>query len=394
MTRISLPPARGWTAVALVACGAVVAQAFGRFTYSVLLPAIRDDLDHSNTVAGFLGTANVAAYLLGTLVVASLTSRIKLLSVLRSGFVFSLSGLAIAMVSPNAVVLTVALFLMGIGGAFIWIPSPAIAAAAVGDHRRGVAVGVMGAGIGVGIVFSGQLARILRERSGDSAWRDLYRIETALGVAVVLAIVLFLRHRESTPTGGKRSGLGFATLREMPGWLALTGSYASFGFCYILAVSFLTSRLEDDAGYSEGLASTMFTLVGLGTIVGGVLFGLIADRIGERITLTIGFASFAVALAGILTGVVVLVAIGSVVVGFNFSGLASVITGYVVRCTSAAAFGPSFAATTFAFGIAQVSSPQIGGLVADLTGSFTVVFLLSMAFAITGSIVSSRLPRD
>ncbi len=394
MNRISLPPARGWIAVALVACGAVVAQAFGRFTYSVLLPAIRDDLDHSNTVAGFLGTANVAAYLLGTLVVASLTSRIKLLTVLRSGFVFSLSGLAIAMVSPNAVVLTVALFLMGIGGAFIWIPSPAIAAAAVGDHRRGVAVGVMGAGIGVGIIFSGQLARILRERSGDSAWRDLYRIETALGVAVVLAIALFLRHREAAPTGGKGSGLGFATLREMPGWLALTGSYASFGFCYILAVSFLTSRLEDDAGYSEGLASTMFTLVGLGTIVGGVLFGLVADRIGERITLTIGFASFAVALAGILTGVVVLVAIGSVVVGFNFSGLASVITGYVVRCTSAAAFGPSFAATTFAFGIAQVSSPQIGGLVADLTGSFTVVFLLSMAFAIAGSIVSSRLPRN
>ncbi len=393
MSRISLPPARGWIAVALVACGAVVAQAFGRFTYSVLLPAIRDDLDHSNTVAGFLGTANVAAYLLGTLVVASLTSRIKLLTVLRSGFAFSLSGLAIAMVSPNAVVLSVALFLMGIGGAFIWIPSPAIAAAAVGDHRRGVAVGVMGAGIGVGIIFSGQLARVLRERSGDSAWRDLYRIEMALGVAVVVAIVLFLRHRETVPTGGKGSGLGFATLREMPGWLALTGSYASFGFCYILAVSFLTSRLEDDAGYSEGLASTMFTLVGLGTIVGGVLFGLVADRIGERVTLTIGFASFAVALAGILTGVVVLVAIGSIVVGFNFSGLASVITGYVVRYTSAAAFGPSFAATTFAFGIAQVSSPQIGGLVADLTGSFTVVFLLSMAFAVTGSIVSSRLPR-
>lgn len=389
-----MPQARGWIAVVLVACGAIVAQAFGRFTYSVLLPAIRDDLDHSNTVAGFLGTANVAAYLLGTLVVASLTSRIKLLTVFRSGFAFSLSGLAIAMVAPNAAVLGVALFIMGIGGAFIWIPSPAIAAAAVGDHRRGVAVGVMGAGIGTGIVFSGQLARVLRERSGDSAWRDLYRIETGLGVAIVICILLFLRHRESAPTRRRGSGIGFGTLREMPGWAALTGSYASFGFCYILAISFLTSRLEDDSGFSEGLASTMFTLVGLGAIVGGVLLGLAADRVGERIALTIGFASFAVALGGILTGVVALVAIGSIVVGLMFSGLASVITGYVVRNTSALKFGPSYAATTFAFGVAQVSSPQIGGLVADVTGSFTVVFLLSMTFAITGSIASSRLPTE
>ena len=43
--------------VVLVACGTAVAQAFGPFTYSVLLPAIRNDLDHSNTIAGLLGTA-------------------------------------------------------------------------------------------------------------------------------------------------------------------------------------------------------------------------------------------------------------------------------------------------------------------------------------------------
>ncbi|MFK7919312.1 MAG: YbfB/YjiJ family MFS transporter [Ilumatobacter sp.] len=388
----SLPRARGWAVVVLIALGAAVAQAFGRFTYGVLLPAIRNDLDHSNTVAGFLGTANVAAYLFGTLVVASLTSRVKLLTVLRCGFVFSLGGLALATVAPNAAVLSFALFLMGLGGAFIWIPSPAIAARAVGDHRRGVAVGLMGAGIGVGIVFSGQLARVLRERSGDGAWRDLYRVEVAIALVVVVAIVLFVRHREAPPSGARGTGIGVATLRQMPGWAALTGAYAAFGFCYILAVSFLTSRLEDDSAFSEGLASTMFTLVGLGSITGGVLLGLAADRIGERITLTIGFASFALALAGIMTGAVAAVAVGSVVVGVMFSGLASTITGYVVRTTTPATFGASFAATTFAFGIAQVSAPQIGGLVADLTGSFTMVFVLSMVFAVAGAIASSRLP--
>lgn len=384
--------ANGWSAVVLVAFGAIVAQAFGRFTYSVLLPAIRDDLDHSNTVAGLLGTSNVFAYLIGTIAVASLTSRFKLLSVFRAGFVFSLAGLAGASVAPNAVVLGIALFVMGIGGALIWIPSPAIASAAVGGERRGLAVGGIGAGIGMGIVFSGQLARVMRERSGDGAWRDVYRIDTVLAVLAVGAILLLLRHREAAPTGARGGGLGFGTLRTMPGWVALTGSYASYGFCYLLAVSFLTSRLEDDSGFSEGLASTMFTLVGIGTIAGGVLLGIAADRFGERITLTVGFAVFAVALAGIMTGVVAVVAVGSIFVGLMFGGLASVTAGYVVGRTSAEAFGPSYAAATFAFGIAQVSAPQVGGIVADATGNFTVVFLLSIVFALTGSFASSRLP--
>jgi predicted MFS family arabinose efflux permease len=386
--------ATGWVAVVLVALGAIVAQAFGRFTYSALLPAIRNDLGHSNTVAGFLGTVNVTAYLLGTFVVASLTSRLRLLTVFRSGFVFTLSGLAGAAFSPNAATLAVSLFAMGIGGAMIWIPSPALAVSAIGNERRGSAMGVIGAGIGAGIVFSGQMTRVLRDRSGDSAWRDVYRIELLLAIVAVIAIIAFVRHRQDAPVRTKGALVGFALLRTMPGWRALTSAYAAYGFSYLLALSFLTSRLEDDAGFTEGRAATMFALVGVGGILGGLLIGASADRVGERRTLTAGFACFAVALAAVMTGNVALVAVGSVLIGMMFSGLASVIAGYVVGHTSAETFGPIYAATTLAFGVAQLSSPQVGGLVADVTGSFTVVFILAIVFSLVGSIASSRLPAD
>jgi predicted MFS family arabinose efflux permease len=380
----------GWAAVVLVGLGAVVAQAFGRFTYSVLLPAIRNDLDHSNTVAGLLGTTNVLAYLVGTFVVASLTTRFPLLTVLRTGFAFSLGGIALAAVAPNVFVLSIALFSMGFGGALIWVPSPAIAAAAVGPHQRGLAVGTIGGGVGFGIVVSGQLARVVRDRSGDSAWRDVYRIDLVLGI--VVAIILLLRHSQNAPSGQPVGGAGFGVLRKMPGWIPITGAYITYGFSYLIAISFLTSRLEDDAGFSEGLASTMFTLVGIGAILGGVMMGVIAGRIGERRTLVTGYVLFAIALAGILTGVVGVVAASSVVIGLMFGGLPSVIIGYVVRNTSPEAFGPSFAAATFAFGGAQVTSPQLGGLIADITGGFTLVFVVAIGFALAGAATSSRLP--
>ena len=76
-----------------------------------------------------------------------------------------------------------------------------------------------------------------------------------------------------------------------------------------------------------------------------------------------------------------------------FAGLAAVVASYVVRHTTADRFGPSYAAATLAFGVSQMLSPQIGGLIADATGSFTLVFALSATFALCGAVASSRLPR-
>ncbi len=372
--------ARGWGVVVLVALGAAVAQAFGRFTYSVLLPAVRDDLGVSNTVAGLLGTANVGAYLAGTLLIIRATATVRLMTIMRVGFALSLTGLALA----------AALVVMGLGGACIWIPSPAIAAAAVSPARRGTAVGMIGAGIGTGIVFAGRLSEALRARWGVEAWQDVYRIETAIGLVVALTIVVLLRpDAEPVPA---RTGSGLAVLRTMRGWVPLTLAYAAFGFSYLLAITYLTARLEDDAGYSDGRAAGVFAAVGLATIVGGLALGAIADRVGPRPSLVGGFALFAAGTVGILTGQTAAVLAGGIAIGMMFGGLPSVIATYIVQASDHVTYGPRYAVATLAFGIAQVTSPQVGGLLADLTGSFTTVFLLSGGVALLGAVASSMLP--
>jgi MFS family permease len=68
-------------------------------------------------------------------------------------------------------------------------------------------------------------------------------------------------------------------------------------------------------------------------------------------------------------------------------------TIYVVENTTAEDYGPSFAAATLAFGIAQTIAPPIGGFIADLSGSFTLVFMLSSAMAVFGLMASLRLPK-
>ena len=68
-------------------------------------------------------------------------------------------------------------------------------------------------------------------------------------------------------------------------------------------------------------------------------------------------------------------------------------TLYVVENTTAQDYGPSFAAATLAFGIAQTISPPIGGFIADLSGSFTYVFLLAALMSVVGLVAALRLPQ-
>ena len=383
---------RAWLVIVLVMASTCVAQAFGRFTWGVVLPGARDDLlDGSNTLAGFFGTLNVTAYLLGTLGVSWAASKVTLVGLVRLGLTISTTALGLASIAPNALVLGTALFMMGLGGAVIWIPSPAIAARMLPPHRAGMAIGMVGSGIGLGIVFAGQTAAFLGRRS-DAAddWQTLYRIEFAVAVVVLVGAFLLLRSRGDRPALAGGFG-GFDALRTVGGWIPVTAAYSAFGFAYILVLGFLVARLEDDSGFSSAQATAMFSLVGASAVFGGLVLGPLSDRIGRRITLTVTFTMFGLCALLLLTGRQPWVAVASIGIGAMFSGMPAMITAHIVDHTDTNTYGPAFSAATLAFGVTQMISPQVGGSLADALGSFTWVFILSAAVAFVGALCSSRL---
>ena len=379
--------------LAIVLASAMVAQAFGRFTWGVVLPDARDDLlDGSNTAAGLFGSLNVGAYLLGTIVVAWLASRSSLVGLVKVGLVLSTSGLALASFTTRPAVLAMALVIMGLGGAIIWVPVPGIAARQFPPERRGFATGIAGVGIGVGIVFAGRMAAFLRGGEKD-VWQTLYRIELGIALIVIASAFVFLRSQGERPSVAGGFG-GFGALRQVQGWKALTGAYSAYGFSYILVISFTVARLEDDAGWNSGRAALAFTTIGFAVVAGGLIVGSISDRIGRRLTMTIAFVSWAVASVGILTGSLPVVLVSTVLVGIMFSGIPATIIAHVVAHADERSFGPVFSATTLAFGIAQAVSPQIGGAIADWRGSFTLVFWLAALVALIGGMAAWSLPED
>ena len=382
----------GWIIVLLMSSATALALAFGRFGYGVLLPAVRDDMSISNTLAGAIAGANAAAYLGGTLLIAWLAGHYRLLSILRAGIALVVLGLLGAAMSTSPQMLMLSLGLAGLGGALVWIPAPVIAADSVAAEKRPLAVGLMSSGIGLGIAFVSILGGSLRQSAGDAVWSEVYLTLCGVGLIMVALILLVVRHWQSAPIGGGGLG-GFSALQRMPGWLPLIVAYACFGFMYLLVLGFLTSRLEDDSGWRLADTSLAFSVMGLSMIFGGPLFTSMAQRFGLALVLSLAFALWPVFTLVVLTGLKLPVLLACLGIGFLFSALPSLITLYVVENTTTQNYGPSFAAATLVFGLAQAVSPPIGGWIADVGGSFFMVFVLSAIVSVMGLLATLRLPR-
>lgn len=380
-----MPGVRPRSIVVLVALASGVAQAFGRFSYAVLLPAIDRDLLDSYALAGLVGTANVGAYLLGTLAVSALARRAAPAALIRGGLVATSAGLLVLSQAGGAVGLAVGLTLTGIGGAFIWVPAPGLAGSVVRTSRRGAAIGLSGSGIGGGIVFASVLAAVLQTRGGDGAWRTVYLVEAVLALAVLALCLVFLRlapHRDDAAP--VRSG----ALRRVPGWLGLVGGYAAYGLAYSIYTSYLVTALEDDAGFSTGHAAAVYTLVGVALVGGGVLLGRMSDRWGRGRVLVAGYVGMAGSILLVPLGVEPAASLSAFAFGLTMSGLPSVIAATLADVLTPREFAGAFGRCTLAFGAAQLCGPPLGGALAEATGSFLLPFALAGAVALLGAALS------
>lgn len=374
---------RGWIVVLVVAGAAGVSQTFGRFAYSLLLTDVRDDFGLSNTVAGAFGTTNLAAYLTGTLIVSMTVARVGVARMTRGGIVVSTVGIGALAWSPNLWVLAVGQVVTGFGGAAVWVTAPTLATSGVGEGRRGLAIGLAGAGIGVGMVVSSAIeASVPTEQ-----WRSVYRILAVVAVVVVVLALWFLRHG---PAASNTGPSGFRALGSVPRWRSLLGAYALYGFSMSLFLNYLVASLEDDSGYTATEAAAAFSAFGAGTIVGGPSFGPLSDRWGRRRSLVAAYVLMVVAALVVPTGARPWSTVAAFAFGTAFTGVPTGVAARIRDHVDGAAFGGAFGTATLGFGAALMLGPQLGGALGDLRGSFQLVFVTSAAAAVAGAALAWR----
>jgi len=366
-------------------------QGFSRFTYALLLPDMRADIIHSYGLAGLLGTFNLVAYLAGVLLVSALSGRVSPIRIVCIGLALCAVASVVLAAAPDYGILALGMVLLGGGAAGTWVPLAAVVSASVDHDKRGAALGALTTGFGAAILLAAQLRSLVYALAGDGSWRLVWLVEAALIAATCAACVAWFR--PSAEATAARVASPLVLLRSIPAWGRLTLAYVALALGYIIYLSFLSALLETEAHASARHTSTVFSLIGISSIVGSVVTGRLADRFGWRSTYVLSSSVMTVCGLLALARREPWVSASAVMFGLPLTTTGALIVGYLGDYVRGPAIAAVFGVITLPFGVAQAAGPWIGGWLRDASGSFTATFLLASAALALAALSASTLPR-
>jgi len=397
----------GWIVILMGLLTTIAAHGFGRMSYTIILPAMKDGLQFNYTELGLLGTGNFIGYLtmaiIGGFLAARFGTRIVItFALVLMGVTMVLTGLA------NSFGFAFMMRLMtGLGNGASYVPAMALGSAWFAMKKRGFATGIVSAGIGIGTFISGLVVPPILTSFGQNGWRFSWYI---LGGAVLVIsgiVYVFVLSRpeekglrqvgaeetEVMPASSmdtkKASSLQWTSVIKMGSVWYLGVVYFFYGFSYIIYMLFFAAYLVKEIGFTQEAAGGLWALVGGLSIFCGVIWGSISDRLGR---------GKGAALAYLVLGLsYIIYALVKAKFGFYLSAGLFGLTAWSIPTIMAAAagdfVGPRLAPAglgfiTLFFGIGQALGPILGGYLADTTNSFTVPFLVAGGISFMGMILS------
>jgi MFS family permease len=392
----------GWVVVFTGLLVTIGAHGFGRMSYTLILPAMKDGLQFNYTQLGLLGTGNFIGYLsmaiIGGFLAARFGTRIVIaIALLLMGATMILTGFAETFGFAFSMRL-----LTGLGNGAAYVPAMALGSAWFAVERRGFATGIVSAGIGGGTMIAGLVVPVILGVYGIEGWRFAwyYLGGAVLVIAGVAALLVRSRPDEMglrqvgarddaeapKASHGAAGSLQWDRIYRMAAVWYLGVVYFMYGFSYIIYMTFFAAYLVKEIGLDAGEAGRLWATVGGLSIFCGVIWGGLSDKLGRA-----GGAALAYLVLAIAYGIF---AIFPMRAGFYVSATVFGLTAWsiptIMAATAGDYVGPRLAPAglgfvTLFFGIGQALGPWLGGYLADITLSFRWPFLLACGVSLVGT---------
>jgi SHS family lactate transporter-like MFS transporter len=235
-----------------------------------------------------------------------------------------------------------ALFGIGMGGE--WGVGASLAMEKVPRRRRGVLSGLLQEGYAVGYLLAACCYFFVFPKWG---WRPMFFIG---GLPALLALFVRYRVKESVVWQKTRqeswSGLGRAIVSNWKIFLYLTALMMMMNLSSHGTQDMYPTFLKEQRGFSPREVATIAVIYNVGALSGGIIFGLLSDRIGRRrgMALAFAFAILLIPLWAYAPGTVSLV-IGSFLLQFMVQGAWGIIPAHITELSpdSVRGFLPGFA---------------------------------------------------
>ena len=382
----------------------------GRFALGMLLPAMGEALHLEYGEMGLISTANFLGYMVSVSFAGRVSDKFGSRATISGGLAIVGSSMALVWSAGGLKAILVLYFFTGIGSGLANIPIVGLVAGWFAKRWRGRAAGVMLAGNGLGIVFSGFLVPFIIAETSGHGWRVAWLILG--GVALVMASVAGLALRNSPaqmalrPMGAGRSecaakfnDIGQPRFSKPAGnevakLVQLGLVYSLFGATYAVYATFIITSLVNERGFDTEAAGLFWSIVGVISLVSGPYAGYIADRFSRLTALTVIFVQFSIAYLLALQGLPAFFLYVSIFTfGLSLWGIPSVMAATVGDLVGPARASAAFGFITIFFGVGQVAGPALAGFLAEYTGLFDAAFLICAALTSIAAAACVRISR-
>lgn len=380
-----------WLIVFGLSLGPLVSNGFTRFSYGLVLPAMREDLLWNYTQAGSINTANAIGYLIGALAALFLNQRLGAKRLFNLGMVLMVIALIGSALTRDFWALNAWRVLAGIGGAPVFIAAGALASNLFQHDPRRSALAIaltLAGGGGLGMLLSGVAIPLLLEQWGSPGWPYTW---LALGIASAVATPVAWIAVNAIQAGDTAStasaGDNHQAFALLPVWPAMI-SYFLFGVGYIIYLTFLVAWMREN-GASAWMISIAWALLSIMVIA--------SPFIWQRL-LALAQAGGAMAGSSAVTGAAILLTMflpgsSGVIASAALFGAAFFIVPTAATSLSRKRFSPEHWARAMAwftvlFALGQTLGPIAAGALADLTGEVSTGLWFAGIVMLCGAFVA------
>ncbi len=245
----------GWVVIFTGLLITIGAHGFGRMSYTLILPAMRDGLHFNYEQLGLLATGNFIGYLLMALIGGFLAARFGTRVVISLALVFMGITIILTGFADTFGFAFATRLLTGMGNGAAYVPAMALGSIWFALHRRGFATGIVSAGIGAGTMIAGLIVPpILLAYGAQDGWRYAW-FYLGVPVLVIAAVAWILLRNRPDELGLHQVGdaTGIAPSQDKPKAVAAPlnwGTVYKMGarlvsWCGLFHVRFFVHHLYD-----------------------------------------------------------------------------------------------------------------------------------------------------
>jgi len=364
-------------------------------TISIFLGPISEEFGWGRAQTSGVGVLSMLGLAFGSLVVGRCIDIFGAIKVIGLSVVVMAFLIATQSQSENSPLTFAILSLcIGFAGAGTTPPGYVSVLAKSLKNRLGLALGLVGVGMGLGTVTMPLLAEAFISKYG---WRNAYLYLAIVATVTGILACLLVNASRSKDVGEESVSIAtarclntfelFSVIKDFRYWLligvALLVSVATLG----MSVHFVS--LMTDAGVSKEYAARGVALSGVGVICGRLLSGYLIDIVEARRVAATTFmiaAIGAIQMSGVLDLPLFYFAVAGIFLGFALGAEGDFLPFLVKKYFGNGSFGVLYGILFFVHAIGGVIGPILFGLFFDMLGSYKYALVCASGMLCTASI--------